>query len=116
MSILFGNLLNANKILSFVPQINIYTSHMNKFRYELINKYGLQNFKYKNLNILQPFNTYTKIYMCADKQDIIHINNLNLNDKNLLINYYNNSENHDIVQEMGKNNFIKLIIDEIDNS
>lgn len=115
MSILFGNLLNVNKIVAFVPQINIYTVHMNKFRYQLIDKYKLLTFKYKNLNILQPFNVYTKIYTCGDNIDIDQINFLNFNDKNLLINYYNKNKNHNIVNEMGKDNYIKLIIDEIND-
>ena len=113
MSILFGNLLQANKILSFVPQINIFTSNMNTFRVNLKNKHKLVNFQYKNLNILQPFSVKTKIYICGYKEDIIHINNLNKNDTNLIITSVSNQNTHNIIDVLGKNKFIELIINEI---
>jgi hypothetical protein len=113
MSILFGNLLHVNKIIAVVPQIHIFTSHMNNFRIQIYNKYKLFNFKYKNLNILQPFITYTKIYSCKSTDDITHINYLNNLDKNLSINYVNSDKTHDIVNSIGKDNYIKLIMNEI---
>ena len=55
MSILFGNLLKVDKILSFVPQIKIFNTDIDSlmclFRVALKNKYELSKFKYQNLNI-----------------------------------------------------------------
>ena len=112
-SILFGNLLNVHKILAFVPQINIFTSHMNNFKRELMKKNDLLKFKYKNLNILQPFITLTKIYVCGRKKDIIHLNNLDKSDKNLIISKISNNDTHQIVTEIGKEQYIRLICDEL---
>jgi len=115
MSILFGNLIKAHKIMAFVPQINIFDScnEMNRFRHELKNKYKLLKFSYKNLNTLQPFISKTKIYLCSYTHDIIQINYLDKNDKNLIINCVSNKNTHNIVSVMGKENFIKLIMSEI---
>lgn len=112
-SILFGNLLNVHKIISFVPQINIFTTNMNKFRYELIEKNDLLKFKYKNLNVLQPFKTLTKIYICNGTNDIKHLEHLDKSDKNLIISKVSNNNTHDIVDEMGKEQYIRLIFDEL---
>jgi hypothetical protein len=113
MSILFGNLLNVDKILSFVPQINIYSTCMNQFRKKLVNKFKISNFKYKNLNVLQPFVTQTKIYICAWPDDIKHTNYLDKDDTNLIIHQVSNKHTHDITSAMGKNEYIKLIMNEI---
>ncbi len=117
MSILFGNLLGVDKILSFVPQINIYTDRMNIWRRLLSTRYAdkMKNFKYKNLNILQPFISKTKIYSCKGTKDIIHINNLDKKDTNLCINYISERNTHGIISVLGKVEYIKLIMKELLN-
>lgn len=113
MSILFGNLLGVDKIISCVPQINIYTDRMNRWRTNLQKKYNMTNFKYKNLNILQPFVSKTKIYSCKGTADIIHINNLDKGDTNLSIEYICEDNTHDIVASLTKDKYIELIMNEL---
>jgi len=109
-SILFGSLLNSDKIIAFVPQIDIFTSSMNDFRRKLFFKYELYNFKYINLNILQPFKTKVKIFRCKAKGDIIHTSHLDTNDNNLDIIVISDAEKHGMVPSvLSKDKFRELI-------
>lgn len=112
-SILFGNLFNVNKVIAFVPQIDIFTTNMNNLRKELAEKKNLLKFKYKNLNILQPFKVFTKIYVLSGKNDIIHLNNLNESDDNLIISCISKKDDHNISNIIGREKFIRLVFDEI---
>ena len=115
-SILFGNLLNATKIIAFNPQIkNIESMHLNVYyRKALFDKNNLKNSKYINLQTLQPFSSLTKIYFCSFHEDIKQINNLDSNDKNLILKCVSEKNTHDLVGSIGKDNYIQLIIDEIE--
>ena len=114
-SILYGNLLKVDKIIAIVPQIYIYKDYMNNFRKKLIekNKSKINGFKYKNLNVLQPFLSKTIIFSCKYKKDISHLNNLNLMDKNLNIKYVSNEQTHDIINVLGKDELLKLVMKEL---
>ena len=115
MSILFGNLLAVDKIISFAPQINILDDLMNPFRHHIVNEFKMFDFKYKNLNILQPFISKTIIYLNLDHVDMHHINKLDAKDNNLAVNYISKENTHDVISTLTKNKFIELVYKEIEN-
>ena len=88
---------------------------MNKWRKYLYEKNNMENFKYKNLNVLQPFASKTLIYSCRNEIDVRHIKKLDKKDTNLIINYISKNKTHFITKEMTKEEFINLIINQIED-
>jgi hypothetical protein len=112
-ALLFGNLLNADKIIAISPQIKCFTDFSNKYRIKMFKKFEINQFKYINLNVFQNFKIKTIIiYGNRSIRDINQINFLNKNDDNLQI-IEINTDIHNVCAFLGKEKFIDLIIDEI---
>ena len=114
MSILFGNLLKATKIIAFTPQTILFGhKFMNDFRHELLERYKKHNFKNKNLSILQPFVSKVVIMLCSCPYDKNEVNQLNKNDKNVKVICVSEQHTHDINIVLTKSQYLNFILNEI---
>jgi hypothetical protein len=109
-SILFGSLLNANYIISIVPQTCRYQFFMNcELRKILCNNDNCKNNIY---NDLKNINIKSKTFILTSNciEDTESLKNIDLNNKKIKIKKYN-INNHNIISYLGKDNFIKIILD-----
>ena len=108
-SLLYGNTLKSVLTISIVPQTMRFKYFMNEYRNEMVKKFDLINIPNNNLKNIQPFNS--KIFIIVGKlnDDLVQINNLDHNDKNLEIMFLDYNS-HDIIDLYGKKNFIEYIL------